>query len=156
MHITNLQKLWLDGAGQAAELSGDWTLHATLVAEPIHVLPLPSPVRTTNAGYTFTAIRATSTAVHIEWTTTGALINDPRLDKHGSQEERLLTRAYFLPRLFDSAGHETSSSTFGFGITFAQPVTTEFNGYVAGPGRYRLQLGDALTAPAYEAWIVVP
>ena len=52
------------------------------------------------------------------------------------------------------AGHETSSSNFG--ITFSQPVKSEYNGYVSGPGRYRLQLGDALTAPAYEVWIVVP
>jgi len=156
LHITDLQKLWLDGAGQTAELSGNWTLHATVVAEPVHVLPLPSPVRTTNAVYTFTSLRVTSTAVHIEWTITGALTNDPRLDKHGSEDERLLTRAYFLPRLFDSAGHETSSSIFGYGITFAQPIMTEFNGYVSGPGRYRLQLGDALTAPAYEVWIIVP
>ena len=154
LQITNLQKLWLLGSGEAADLSGDWTLHATLVAEPVHVLPLPSPVRTGNAVYTFTSVRVTSTAVHIEWTTTGALINDPRLDKHGSEDERLVTRAYFLPKLFDSTGRETSSSTFG--ITFARPVTTEFNGYVSGPGRYRLQLGDGLTAPAYEVWIVVP
>jgi len=154
LHITKLQKLWLVATGQTAELSGDWTLHATLVAEPVHVLPLPSPVRTPNAVYTFTSIRVTSTAVHIEWTTTGALTDDPRLNKHGSEAERLLTLAYFLPRLFDSAGHETSSSNFG--ITFSQPVKSEYNGYVSGPGRYRLQLGDALTAPAYEVWIVVP
>jgi hypothetical protein len=154
LHITYLQKLWLEGAGQDRELSGDWALHATLVAEPVHVLPLPSPVRTTNAVYTFTSLRVTSTAVHLEWTTTGALIDDPRLSNHGSLAEAQLFRDYFLSRLFDSAGHETPSSTSA--VTFSRPVKTEFTGYVHGPGRYRLQLGDALTQPAYEVWIVVP
>lgn len=153
VQVTNLQKLWLQGDGERS-VSGDWTLHATLVAEPVHVLPLPSPVRTANAIYTFTAVRVTSTAVHLEWTVTGALISDPRLNQHGTEEERLLVRDYLLPRLFDSAGQETSSSVFG--ITFTQPVRSQFNGYVPGPGLYRLQLGDALTGPAYEVWIVVP
>jgi hypothetical protein len=153
LHITTLTKLWLEGAGQD-EVSGDWTLHATLVAEPVHVLPLPSPVRTTNAVYTFTSLRVTSTAVHIEWTATGALIDDPRLANHGSQAADQLTTDYFLPRLFDAAGHETQDSTSG--ITLSRPVKIEFNGYVSGPGRYRLQLGDALTGHAYEVWIVVP
>jgi hypothetical protein len=152
LHIPALRKLWL-GPGQD-EVSGDWTLHATLVAEPVHVLPLPSPVRTTNAVYTFTALQLTSTAVHIEWTTSGALIDDPRLTNHGSQTETQLARDYLLPRLFDAAGHETQDSTSG--ITFSRPVKTEFNAFVSGPGRYRLQLGDALTGAAYEVWIVVP
>ena len=153
LHITNLGKLWLGGAGDT-ELSGDWTVHATLVAEPVHVLPLPSPVRTANSVYTFTSVRVTSTAVHIEWTTTGALIDDPRLSEHGTPAEGQLFRDYFLPRLFDLTGHEMPSATFG--VTFSRPVKTEFNGYVHGPGRYRLQLGDALTGTAYEVWIVVP
>jgi len=153
LHITTLMKLWLEGAGQD-EVSGDWTLHATLVAEPVHVLPLPSPVQTSNAVYTFTSLRVTSTAVHIEWTATGALIDDPRLANHGSQAADQLMTDYFLPRLFDSAGRETQDSTSG--ITLSRPVKIEFNGYVSGPGRYRLQLGDALTGAAYEVWIVVP
>ena len=153
LHITTVRKLWLEGAGQD-EVFGDWTLHATLVAEPVHVLPVPSPVRTTNAIYTFTSLQVTSTAVHIEWTTTGALIDDPRLSNHGSQAEDQVLRDFFLPRLFDSAGHELPNSTFV--VTFAHPVTTEFNGYVHGPGHYRLQLGDALTGADYEVWIVVP
>jgi hypothetical protein len=152
LHITTLRKLWL-APGQD-ELSGNWTVHATLVAEPIHVLALPSPVRTSNAVYTFTSLRVTSTAVHIEWATTGALIDDPRLANHESQAADQLTTDYFLPRLFDSAGHETQDSTSG--ITFSRPVKIQFDGYVSGPGRYRLQLGDALTGPAYEVWIVVP
>jgi hypothetical protein len=152
LHITTLRKLWL-APGQD-ELAGNWTLHATLVAERVHVLPVPSPVRTTNAVYTFTSLRVTSTAVHIEWTATGALIDDPRLASHGSSAGDQLMTDYFLPRLFDSAGHETQNSTSG--ITLSRPVKIEFNGYVSGPGRYRLQLGDALTGADYEVWIVVP
>jgi len=60
---------------------------------------------------------------------------------------------YFMPRLSDPAGHETQDSTSG--ITFSRPVKIEFNGCATGPGRYRLQLGGALTGPAYEAWIAV-
>ncbi len=153
LRITTLTKLWLQGAGQD-EVSGDWTLHATLVAEPVRVLPLPSPVRTSNAVYTFTSLRVTSTAVHIEWTATGALIDDPRLANHGSQAADQLMTDYFLPRLFDSAGRETQDSTSG--ITLSRPVKIQFDGYVSGPGRYRLQLGDALTGAAYAVWIVVP
>nr|MDQ6946505.1 hypothetical protein [Actinomycetota bacterium] len=152
LHITTLRKLWL-APGQD-ELAGDWTLHATLVAEPVHLLALPSPVRTANVVYTFTSVRVTSTAVHIEWTVTGALIDDPRLTNHGTQTEQQLTSDYFLPRLFDSAGRETQNSVSG--ITFSRPVKVEFNGYVTGHGRYRLQLGDALTGAADEVWIVVP
>ncbi len=92
--------------------------------------------------------------MHIEWTVTGALIDDPRLTNHGTQTETQLTSDYLLPRLFDAAGHETQNSTSG--ITLSSPVKIEFNGYVSGPGRYRLQLGDALTGAAYEVWIVVP
>jgi hypothetical protein len=152
LHITTLRKLWL-APGQD-ELAGDWTLHATLAPEPIHILALPSPVRTANAVYTFTSLRVTSTAVHMEWTVAGALIDDPRLANHGTQTETQLTSDYFLPRLFDSAGHETQNSVSG--ITFSRPVKVEFNGYVSGHGRYLLQLGDALTGAAYEVWIVVP
>jgi hypothetical protein len=43
-----------------------------------------------------------------------------------------------------------------YSTTFERPAKSEFNGYVAGPGRYRLQLGDALTGAAYEVWIAVP
>jgi hypothetical protein len=154
LHATALSKLWLMGPGQHTELSGDWTLHATLVAEPVHVLPLPSPVQTTNAVYTFTSLQVTSTAVHVAWTTTGDLIDDPRLGHTGSQDEGQLLRDYFSPRLFDSAGHQMRISTYS--TTFERPAKSEFNGYVAGPGRYRLQLGDALTGAAYEVWIAVP
>ena len=150
--LSTLRKLWL-APGQD-ELSGNWILHATLVAEPVHVSALPSPVRTSNGVYTFTSIRVTSTAVHIEWTAAGALIDDPRLANHESQASDQLTTDYLLPRLFDSAGHETQDSTSG--IEFSRPVKIQFDGYVSGPGRYRLQLGDALTGAAYEVWIVVP
>lgn len=125
-----------------------------MAPEPIRVLPLPSPVRTTDAVYTFTSLRVTSTAVHIEWTASGALIDDPRLANHESQAADQLTTDYLLPRLFDSAGHETQDSTSG--IEFSRPVKIQFDGYVSGPGRYRLQLGDALTGAAYDVWIVVP
>ena len=154
LHISYLQRLWLEGDASQRTQRGDWTLHATLTAEPVHVLPVPAPLRTANAVYTFTSLRATPTAVRLTWTTTGPLIDDPRLTHHGTPAEAKLFQEYLLPRLFDEAGNQMPSGTIG--VTFSRPVETEFNGFVHGPGRYRLQLGDALTDAGYEVWIVVP
>jgi hypothetical protein len=164
LHVTSIQALSSTASTATPRISGDWMLRATLVPEAAHNLPLPAPVRTTTAVYTFTSVRVTSTAVHIEWNTTGS-VNDainqatgsglsPQTPPAALDQERRLLREYFSPRLFDSTGHEMPIDLYS--TTFENPARSEFNGYVPGPGRYRLQLGDALTAAEDQIWIVVP
>jgi hypothetical protein len=42
-----------------------------------------------------------------------------------------------------------------WGITFTKPASGEITVFIPGPGRYRIQLGGALTADQ-QRWIVVP
>jgi hypothetical protein len=102
--------------------------------------------------------------VHVESTTTGS-VNDAISQATGSglspqtppaaldQEHRLILD-YFSPKLFDTRGQEMPIDMYS--TTFENPARSEFDGYVPGPGRYRLQLGDALTASEDRVWIVVP
>ena len=165
LHVTSIDALWLRGT---AGVNGDWTLHATLVAEPAHTLALPAPIRTPQASYTFTSLRASATAFNIRWTITG-----PALDRENalwaatgsrtnpqvppsppSAEELQLERDYFWPQVFDASGHQVQLSDWG--ITFTKPATGEMTVFIPGPGRYRIQLGGALTADDLQRWIVVP
>ena len=165
LHVTSIDALWLRGT---AGVNGDWTLHATLIAEPAHTLALPAPIRTPQASYTFTSLRASATALNIRWTISG-----PALDRENalwaatgsrtnpqvppsppSAEELQLERDFFWPQVFDASGHQVQLSDWG--ITFTKPATGEMTVFIPGPGRYRIQLGGALTADDLQRWIVVP
>jgi hypothetical protein len=75
LHVTSIDALWLR---DSAEANGDWSLHATLVAEPAHTLALPAPVRTPQANYTFTSIRSSATTLNIQWTVEGPVLDRQR------------------------------------------------------------------------------
>ena len=164
LHVTSIDALWLRGTG---EIRGDWTLHATLVAEPARTLPLPAPVRLPQATYTFTSIRSSATTLTIRWKVDGPALDrvtemwaaggsrtDPNVPPPPrTAEERQLERDYFSPQVFDASGRPMQLSMSG--ITFTRPATGEITVFIPGPGRYRIQLGDALAADELQRWIVV-
>jgi hypothetical protein len=165
LHVTSIDALWLRGAG---EVQGDWTLHATLVAEPAHPLALPAAVHTAQAGYTFTSIRSSATTLTIRWTVDGPALDrvnelwaaagsrtDPTVPPAPpTAEGQQLQRDYFWPQVFDASGRQVQLSIWG--ITFTKPATGEITVFIPGPGRYRILLGGALTADDMQRWIVVP
>jgi hypothetical protein len=152
LHVTSIDALWLRGSG---EVHGDWTLHATLVAEPAHTLALPQPVHTSQASYTFTSIRSSATELTIRLTVDGPLVD--RLSKGRttpSADETQLEHDYLWPQVLDASGRPVQLSLWGF--TFTKPATGEITVFIPGPGRYRIQLGGALTADDLQRWILVP
>jgi len=165
LQVTSIDAIWLRGAG---EVQGDWTLHATLVAEPAHTLALPAAVHTAQAGYTFISIRSSATTLIIRWTVDGPALDrvnelwaaagsrtDPMFPPAPpTAEEQQLRRDYFWPLVFDASGRQVQLSMWG--ITFTKPATGEMTAFIPGPGRYRIQLGGALTADDMQRWIVVP
>ena len=165
LQVTSIDALWLRGAG---EVQGDWTLHATLVAEPAHTLALPAAVRTAQAAYTFTSIRSSATTLIIRWTVDGPALDhmnelvagagsrtDPKVPPSPpTAEEQQLQRDYFWPQVFDASGRPVQLSMWG--ITFTKPATGEMTVFIPGPGRYRIQIGGSLTADDQQRWIVVP
>jgi hypothetical protein len=165
LQVTSIDAIWLRGAG---EVQGDWTLHATLVAEPAHTLALPAAVHTAQAGYTFVSISSSATTLIIQWTVDGPALDrvndlwaaagsgtDPKVPPAPpTAEERQLQRDYFWPQVFDASGRQVQLSMWG--ITFTKPATGEMTAFIPGPGRYRIQLGGALTAEGVQRWIVVP
>jgi hypothetical protein len=165
LHVTSIDAMWLRSG---AEQRGDWSLHATLVAEPAHTLALPAAIHTSQANYTFTSIRSSAKTLIIRWTVDGPALD--RVNKlwaaGGSRtnpqvppasptaEEQQLERDYFWPQLFDASGRQAQLSEWG--ITYTKPATGEITVFVPGPGRYRIQLGGALEADDLQRWIVVP
>ena len=164
LHVTSLEALWLR---KYNSLPGDWTLHATLVAEPAHTLPLPAAVHSPQASYTFTSIVSSTSTLSIRWKVAGPAVDEMnRLWAAGgdrtnpsvrpappSAQQMALEAAYFFSRLFDAAGHPVQVILWG--ITFTSPATGELTAFIPGPGRYRFQFGDALTADELQRWIVV-
>jgi hypothetical protein len=165
LQVTSIDAIWLRGAG---EVQGDWTLHATLVAEPAHTLALPAAVHTAQAGYTFTSIRSSATTLTVRWTVDGPALDrvnelsaaagsrtDPRVPPAPpTAEGQQLQGDYFWPQVFDASGRQVQLSVWG--ITFTKPATGEMTVFIPGPGRYRIQLGGALTGDDLQRWIVVP
>jgi hypothetical protein len=164
LHVTSIGALWLRGSG---EVHGDWTLHATLVAAPARTLALPAAIHTSQANYTFTSIRSSATTLIIRWTVEGPALErvnelwaaggsrtDPKVPPvPPTAEEQQLQHAYFWPQVFDASGRQVQLSMWG--ITFTKPASGEITVFIPGPGRYRIQLGGALTADQ-QRWIVVP
>jgi len=158
LHVTSIDALWLRGS---AEINGDWNLHATLVAEPAHALALPAPVHTAQADYTFTMVRSSTTTLIIHWTVTGTVLDEEiklrPTNVPGTTQEppyQVLMQAYFWPTVFDASGRPVQLEEWG--TTFTNPATNELTAFIPGPGRYRIQFGNALTADNLQRWIVVP
>jgi hypothetical protein len=158
LHVMSIDALWLRGS---AAINGDWNLHATLVSKPAHSLTLPAPVRTPHATYTFTSIRSSTTTLIIHWTVTGSVLDEEiklrPTNVPGTTQEpayQVLMQAYFWPTVFDASGWPVRISEWG--TTFTNPATGELTAFIPGPGRYRIQFGDAVAADDLQRWIVVP
>jgi hypothetical protein len=87
------------------------------------------------------------------WAAGGGRTNPQFPPASPTPEEQQLERDYFWPQLFDTSGRQAQLSEWG--ITYTKPATGEITVFIPGPGRYRIQLGGALTADQHR-WIVVP
>jgi hypothetical protein len=164
LHVANLVELWHETAelGHYVQVPGDWNLHVTLVQDPVHSLPLPSALKTSDAVYTFTSVQATRTEVIIHWTVSGApndelhrLLNLPGCPCPDDKQSMELMHGYFWPQLFDADGHLMQIHDFGTAFPEGKPAEGVITAYIPGPGRYRIQLGDALVTNDDERWILV-
>ncbi len=161
LHVTRLNGYWTIPK-QVVE--GNWTLHATLVAEPGYTLTLPTPIRTADVVYTFTSIQATSTVIDIHYTIAGPGVDQmeqlsriqpgPAAPPNVAAAHAYAVTRATLPRLFDSTGREMQVEMAG--ITYSRPAVGEMIVFIAGPGRYQLEISGALTSPNDQRWIVVP
>lgn len=165
LHVTSIEAMWLQGTG---EVQGDWSLHATLVAEQAHTLAIPARVHTAQADYAFTSIRSSTTTLDIQWTVQGPALDrvnglwaaagdrtNPQVPPSPpSVEQTQLQHDYFWAPAVRCIGPARPARRVG--ITFTNPARGDLTGFIPGPGRYRIQLGDALTADDLQRWIVVP
>ena len=154
LHVTGLDAMWMR---DATPIAGDWTLHATLVGTPAHVITLPANVEVAGSVFKFTGITASETEVVVHWTVAGPyneafgnlLLNQSRsTDPYADP----LVVNYYTPRMYDEAGDVLKMQDWGFGWPKNSPVEGEMTVFIPGPGRYRIQLGAAVDA----RWIVVP
>lgn len=163
LHASAIEAEWLVASGSDSTLNGDWTLHATLISSPVHALSLPASVRTAEASYTFTSLQASGTTVTAQWSVNGASVDEvsklwmqrssPQTAP-GAEYDKLL-RDYFWPKLFDAAGNQMTIGEWGFEFPTNKPAAGHMTAFVPGPGRYRIQLGDALTSLDDQRWIIV-
>jgi hypothetical protein len=158
LHVTSLWPIWLRGD---SAVPGEWTLHATLVSEVARTLALPAPLHTSQADYTFTLVRSSTTTLIIHWKVDGPVLDEeiklrPTNVPGGAPEPayQVLMQAYFWPTVFGASGQPVMLEEWG--TTFTNPATSELTAFIPGPGRYRIQMGNALTADDLQRWIVVP
>jgi hypothetical protein len=168
LHITGIWAVWKvaeQGAGkvidtEALTTHGDWSLHVTLISAPPHTIGLPAPVHTPVADYTFTGISASETEMVLHWTVDGP-VNDglrsvPTPQNPPSAAYTQAMQDYFSPRIYDANGSELEMQDWGFTWPKTGPAIGEMTVFINGPGRYRIQLGNALSAPDLQRWVVVP
>ena len=169
LHITGLEAMWKIAAfgpnrvidTEALTTHGDWALHVTLISSPAHAIGLPAPLHTPEADYTFTGISASETEMVVHWNVSGS-VNDrmakeranaaPNADPFGDP----LFDQYFRPHVYSEAGTELQFQDFGYAWPKTGPAKGGMTVFITGPGRYRVQFGDALTAPDQQRWVVVP
>jgi hypothetical protein len=127
-------------------VSGDWTLHATLVGGQAYTLPLPAPVRTTDAIYTFSGIVAAGRTLVVHVVITGPVTKEPPPTGPGAGLD------IFRPSVYDAAGGEMQLEEFGvtWPKVLGQPLSGEMTAFIAGPGHYRIVIAGQ------DRWIVVP
>jgi hypothetical protein len=170
LHITGIWAPWKiaeQGANkvidtEALTTHGDWSLHVTLISAPYHTIALPAPLHTPMGDYTFTGISASETEMVLHWTVSGPAIDQARAQQSIPQPLKTdpmanpLMRDYFTPRVYDANGGELQMQDWGYEWPKSGPAKGEMTVFINGPGRYRIQLGNALAAPDLQRWVVVP
>lgn len=167
LHITGIWAPWKIAAQgpnkvidtEALTTHGDWSLHVTLISAPYHTIALPAPVHTPMADYTFTGISASETEMVLHWTVDGP-VNDglrsaPAPQNPPSAAYTQKMQDYFSPRVYDAGGGELQMQDYGFEWPKTGPAKGEMTVFINGPGRYRIQLGNALSA-SDQRWVIVP
>jgi hypothetical protein len=168
LHITGIWAMWkIADQGpskvidtEALTTHGDWTLHVTLISTPYHAVAPPAPVHTPMADYTFTGISASETEMVLHWNVSGP-VNDglrsaPAPQNPPSAAYTQTMQDYFAPRVYDANGDELQMQDWGFTWPKTGPAHGEMTVFINGPGRYRIQLGGALSSPDLQRWVVVP
>ena len=169
LHITGVWAMWKiaeQGPNkvidtEALTTHGDWSLHVTLISAPYHTIALPAPVHTATADYTFTGISASETEMVLHWTVGGPATDQARGLQSIPPPQNVdpmanpLMRDYFTPRVYDANGSELEMQDWGFTWPKTGPAQGEMTVFINGPGRYRIQLGNALVAPDLQRWVVV-
>ena len=168
LHITGIWAIWKiaeEGPNKAIDTEaltthGDWSLHVTLISAPYHTIAPPAPVQTPTADYTFTGISASETEMVLHWTVDGP-VNDglrsaPTPQDPPSAAYTQTMQDYFTPRVYDANGNELQMEDWGYTWPKTGPAQGEMAVFINGPGRYRIRLGNALSAPDLQRWVVVP
>ena len=142
-HETALQGLW---DRTPHNLAGDWTLHATIVSGQAHQLPLPAPVRTDRATYTFTGVVAAGRTLIVHVTITGPVTREPVPASPGTGLD------IFRPAVFDARGEQMQLEEFGvtWSTTPGGPLTAELTAFIVGSGSYRIVIAGQ------DRWMTVP
>lgn len=150
LHVTSLDAIWTRTTGHA--VTGDWYLRVTMTSQGVQTLPLPAPVRTADAVYTYTSVVASARTLIIHWTITGPVTS--RLVPPFTPDE---TQPLFSPRVFDLNGNEMQLQDYG--STWPRerggPISAETTVFIHGPGQYRIQVATSLNAPDQQRWIRV-
>ena len=159
LHVTGLWAMWRVsklGPGTVSDTAaqtvrGDWYLRATLTSQKVASLPLPAPVRTPDAMYTFTSVVASGKTLIIHLAISGPIAHQtPPTGPYAMQ-------AIFSPSVYDVGGKQMELQDYG--VTWPKgggPLQAEMTAFINGPGQYRIQLNAALTAPDQQRGIVVP
>ena len=121
---------WLTGP----QVAGNWTLGAILGVDEGRTLTPPAPGSAGGAGFTFTAVRATSATIQVEIDVTGATAAD--LDRRIPDGGK--GTAVFDIHLFDTTGTEATS---GYGLSETpNGAHIELLGYRFVAGAYELKI----------------
>ena len=153
VHITALDALWLRGA---TPIAGNWTLHATLISSAAHVIALPAPIHMSQADYLFTGITASETELVMHWTVDSLLNDQFRNPPSGTAilnpVANPVVQQYFTPRVYDAGGRQLQMQDYGYTWPKTGPALGDMTVFIIGPGRYRIQLGEAVES----RWVLVP
>jgi hypothetical protein len=143
-HVTGIVPQWEKPPWKT--LAGDWTLRATLVSGQANTLPVPAPVHTDNATYTFTGIAAAGRTLIVHVKITGPITYVPPATSPNQGLD------VFQPAVYDAAGDEMQLEEFGveWPRQLGNAMSGEMTAYITGPGHYRIVIAGQ------DRWITVP
>jgi hypothetical protein len=153
VHVTSLTRPPATPAGSGAgrgNVSGDWTLRATLFLQPAPALTLPAPVTFEGATYRLTSARAGGLVV-VHWTADGPFEEArQRAYAPNTPEPNGPARAAAAPppdpfrvTVTGPDGSQASGRGGGYSIPRRGPITGEATFFASKPGIYHIRIGSA-------------